>query len=304
MQMEKVSVFCFLASYALATVFAFLRFRGQSKLNHLLTVVGAGAGLAAHTIYLIVRSRNVDLPPLMASGHDWLLVLAWVAVVMYLFLTLLDQELPLGAFVLPVVLVLVGASRFVSLEANPLISAEQLSEEAARSWVMLHVTLLVFGIVGVITGLILALMYLFQHRRLKHKQGMQEGVALPSLARLARWNRWAVVISVPTLTLGLTAGVLLGLVARRAVTDLSFGDPLVVGSGIGWLVMVTLFGWLVSTKRPAARQVAMLTVWACGFLLATIVGLQVLTGSGHRLQQSQESRVEKPQQANHGRMLG
>jgi ABC-type transport system involved in cytochrome c biogenesis permease subunit len=212
---EKVSVFCFLASYVVATAFAFLRFRGQSRLNHTLTIGAATAGLFAHTIYLLVRSRNVDLPPLMASSHDWLLVLAWVAVLIYLFLTLLDRQLPLGAFVLPVVLVLVSASRFVSPERNPLISTRELSEQAARGWVMLHVSMLIFGIVGVIGGLILATMYLIQHRRLKHKQGMQEGVALPSLARLARWNWWAVVISVPTLTLGLAAGVVLGIVVNR-----------------------------------------------------------------------------------------
>ena len=284
--MEKVSVVCFLASYALATVFAFLRLRGQSALSHVLTVGATCAGLLAHTMYLYFRSRDANLPPLMASSHDWLLVLAWVAVLTYLFLTMLDRELPLGAFVLPVVLVVVGASRFVSLEPNPLLSAEQLSQRAARGWVMLHVSLLTFGIAGVIGGLILALMYLMQHRRLKHKQGMQEGVALPSLARLARWNRWAVVISVPTLTLGLAAGVLLALVVRRGSAELSFGDPVVIGSSVGWLVMVSLFGWLLSTKRPAAKQVALLTVWACGFLLLTIVGLQVLTGSGHKLLQS------------------
>jgi len=291
MQMEKVSVFCFLASYALATVFAFLRFRGRSRLNHILSIVASGAGLVAHTIYLFVRSRNAELPPLMASGHDWLLVLAWVAVVIYLFLTLLDEELPLGAFVLPVVLAVVAAAQYVSLEPGPLASARQLSERAARSWVMLHVSLLMFGIAGVIGGLILALMYLVQHHRLKHKQGMQEGVSLPSLARLARWNRWAVMISVPTLTLGLVAGVLLGLVARQATDNLSFGDPLVVGSSIGWLAMVVLFAWLIATKRPAARQVAMLTVWACAFLLVTVVGLQVLTGSGHRLESGGEASV-------------
>jgi hypothetical protein len=75
----------------------------------------------------------------------------------------------------------------------------------------------------------------------------------------------------------------LGIVAKPNSVQLSFGDPLVVGSGISWLVMLGLFCWLVSTKRAAARQVALLTVWACGFLLLTIIGLQVLTGSGHKL---------------------
>jgi hypothetical protein len=108
---------------------------------------------------------------------------------------------------------------------------------------------------------------------------MQTGVHLPSLPRLARWNRLAVVVSVPTLTLGMLAGVLLG--QNQVLLDV-VSDPIVIGSGIGWLVMVGFFLWLLSTDRPAEKQVAMLTVWACGFLLLTIVGLQVVSG-GHQM---------------------
>ena len=105
--MEKISVICFLSSYLLASIFAFLRARGAKPWISALTLVGAGAGFFAHSMYLLVRSRNADLPPLLTSNHDWLLVLAWVAMFLYLFLTLLDRKLPLGIFVLPVVLALV-----------------------------------------------------------------------------------------------------------------------------------------------------------------------------------------------------
>lgn len=284
--MEKVSVACFLSSYALAAVFAVLRLRGLSRLNRVLTLSASTAGFAAHTAYLWVRGRNAELPPLLASTHDWVLVLAWVALLFYLSISLLDRELPLGVFVLPIVLALVVASQFLSVEPNRLISESELVAAASSRWILLHTSLLVFGIVGVIGSLILALMYLIQHRRLKHKQGMAAGVQLPSLSRLACWNRWAVIVAVPTLTLGMAAGVLLGMASERANASVEFADPIVIGSGIGWLVMVSFFGWLLGTKRPAAKQVALLTVWACSFLLLTIVGLSVLTGGGHQLVQS------------------
>jgi ABC-type transport system involved in cytochrome c biogenesis permease subunit len=272
--MEKVSVACIFFSYVVAVVFAFLRLRGRSAINRWTTLLMTMAGFVANTIYLIVRSRNADLPPLLASTHDWILVVAWVAILLYLFLTILDSELPLGVFVLPLVLLLVAVSPFVGLEPN---SPGQL--DPRRGWLMLHAALLVFGIVGVTVSLILAVMYLVQHRRLKRRQGMQTGVHLPSLPRLARWNRLAVVVSVPTLTLGMLAGVLLG--QNQVLLDV-VSDPIVIGSGIGWLVMVGFFLWLLSTDRPAEKQVAMLTVWACGFLLLTIVGLQVVSG-GHQM---------------------
>lgn len=65
-------------------------------------------------MYLVARSRATDLPPLLSSGHDWLLVLAWTAVVFYLFLSvalwIIDRDIPMGLFILPVVLLLIGAA--------------------------------------------------------------------------------------------------------------------------------------------------------------------------------------------------
>lgn len=280
--MEKVSVVCILSSYIVAIIFAVMRLKTPARWNRVLTLAMTAAGFYANTVYLMVRARNADLPPLLASTHDWLLVLAWVAVLLLLFLSWLDPELPLGVFVLPLVLVLVVTSQIVGIEVDPRARAEELNQLAQRGWLILHTSLLVFGIVGVLGSLVLSLMYLAQHRRLKHGETMQEGLHLPSLARLARWNRWAVVVSVPTLTVGMAAGVLLGVISRKAGGAIVFTDPIVIASGIGWSVMVALFVWLVSTRRPAARQVAMLTVWACGFLLVTIVGLQMVTGTGHR----------------------
>ncbi|MBI1310803.1 hypothetical protein GC176_05800 [bacterium] len=279
--MEKVSVVCFLSSYLLAVGFALLRLRGQSRLPRVLTLVATAAGFVAQTIYLWVRSRNAELPPLLVSVHDWLLVLAWVAVLIFLFVSLLDRELPLGVFVLPVVLVLVVASRFLDVEPDEALAKVDLARASTRGWVMLHTSFLTLGIAGVIGSLVLAAMYLLQHRRLKHKQRMNEGVQLPNLARLERWNRWAVILSVPMLTLGMAAGVLLS--AQAGAAHVRLDDPVIAGSVLGWLVMFCFFAWLLGTKRPAARQVAMLTVWACSFLLLTIVGLMVLTGSGHQV---------------------
>lgn len=277
--MEKVTVFCFLASYTVATGMELVRLRSRNSVNRFLTLGAGAAGFLAHTTYLMVRAGKLDLPPLLASAHDWLLVLAWTAVLMYLFLSTLDRDLPLGVFVLPVVLALVTASRFVSMQTSELLGASG-TQAATNGWVMLHTAFLAFGGIGAIGSLVLALMYLVQHRRLKHKTASQPGLKLPSLARLAKLNWWFVVVSVPLLTLGIAAGVLLGFRSQMAVDHFEFTDPYIIGSGVAWLVMVSFFAWLLSTKRPVERQVAMLTVWACSFLLLTIVGLVVLTGSG------------------------
>lgn len=275
--MDRITVVCFLASYAVATVLEFARLWKSKVWLQLLTVGWTVAGLVAHTAYLMTRSGQADLPPLMASAHDWLLVLAWLGTVSYLFLTLLDSKVPLGVFALPTILVLVIASRFVSGAPLDFVKGDP-AQVAARGWLMLHTSMLAIGIAGVLGALILALMYLVQHRRLKHRQTSTDGMHLPSLARLARFNWWAVVVSVPLLTFGMAAGVLLGL-TTKGVSGPVFSDPVVIGSAIGWLVMICFFGWLVRSNQSGAKQVALLTVWACGFLIVTIVGLQVVASS-------------------------
>jgi len=268
---EKVSVFCFLASYIVALGLEGVRLVKQTTINRLFMLAFAFAGLAAHTGYLIIRSQQSGLPPLLSSSHDWMLVLAWISVLFYLVLTALDRDLLIGLFLLPLVLILIGSAYFISDSPNTAMDSE-------REWKMLHASLLVLGIAGVIMGIVLSMMYLFQHNRLKQKHTMKGGLKLPNLERLARMNWWAIVLAVPTLTLGMATGVGLGWHSRSGETPISFQDPVILGNGVAWLVMIVFFVWLLTTKRPTGKQVAWLTVWASGFLLVTLIGLQVLSG--------------------------
>jgi ABC-type uncharacterized transport system permease subunit len=201
----------------------------------------------------------------------WLLVLAWLAVVSYLFLTTLDRDLAIGVFLLPIVLILVGSTYFVSDTANRKL-------DSLYGWKMLHAALLVLGMLGVLVGFVLAMMYLVQQWRLRHRQIAPAGFGIPSLEKLARLNRWSVMIAVPLLTLGMGTGVGLGVYSGRSAEPVQFNDPVIIGSSIAWLVMFALFLWLMVTRRTTGRQVASLTLWAAGFLLMTLVGLQVATG--------------------------
>ena len=276
--MSNVTVFCFLASYLLAFGLEIARWMRQVSINRIVMLAAAAAGMLAHTVYLFNRSEQTGMPPLLSSMHDWMLVLAWLVVGSYLFLTALNRKLPLGVFLLPVVIFLIVMAYFVSGSPNVRVAPKVAIEEAYNGWIMLHATLLVFGITGVVVGFVLSVMYLYQHRRLKHHQAMANGLALPSLERLARLNRWAVIISVPLLTLGLLFGVFVGLLSRKTANPIQFADPVVIGNGIVWLVMLVFFIWMLATKRPIGKQVAWTTIWAFGFLLVTIISLQVLTG--------------------------
>ena len=289
--MDKVHVFCFLASYVLALALEGLRLWRRGAVLKALALGFGFAGLAAQSLYLVARSRATDLPPLLSSGHDWLLVLAWTAVVFYLFLSvalwIIDRDIPMGLFILPVVLLLIGAADVAGSATSPALSGatdvavRDAQKTALRGWGMLHASFLVFGIAGVIIGFVFSLMYVVQHRRLKHRQPVQIGLSLPSLATLARLNWWSVVISIPLLTLGLLTGVRLVFLTQETAGPVGFGDPLVVGSVVVWMVMVAFFFWLLRTDNLGGKQIALRTLYAFAFLLITWIGLQILTG-GHR----------------------
>lgn len=271
MILNRIGVLCFLATYAVALVLEWLRLASRSSIHRFATIGCGTIGLLTHSIYLFVRSSTTGLPPLLSSSHDWLLVLAWLVIVFYLFLTIWDRELAVGVFVLPIVLLLIVSTYFVSDTPN-----ERLN--SLRGWKMLHASLLVLGMLGVLIGFILAMMYLVQQRRLRHRQTHLAGFGIPNLEKLARLNRWSVIIAVPLLTLGMGTGVGLGLYSKSSTEPVQFQDPVIIGSGIAWLVMVVLFIRLMTTTRATGRQVASQTLWACGFLLVTLIGLQVATG--------------------------
>ncbi|MEK6260801.1 MAG: cytochrome c biogenesis protein CcsA [Planctomycetota bacterium] len=267
--MPNVNLFCFFASYFVAFGLDVARLRAKLAWSRWVAILFGAAGLLAQTLYLLLRSSQTQLPPLLSSARDWLLVLAWLAVLTHLFVSLLDATIASGLVVWPVVLLLVGASRFVT--ASP---SHEL--DFHRGWKMLHASMLMLGTAAILLGFVLSLLYLWQHRRLKHRQVLTSGLTLPSLERLERFNRWSILASVPLLTFGVATGIGLSVFAKQDAAP-TWTDPVVLGGSVMWLLMCGLFAWLLSGQRTPGRQVASLTAWSCGFLLFMMVGLQVLT---------------------------
>src|SRR5262249_24795535 len=214
------------------------------------------AGFAAHTIYLLNRFQQTHLPPLLSSTHDWMQVLAWVLVLWYLFLSLTRTELAVGLFLLPVVLLLVASTYFLSQEPNTAMNTER----ARSHWGMLHASLLVFGIAAGASGFLSGLMYLVQHHRLKTRHGEQTGLKMPSLARLAQVNRWSVMLAFLLLTLGFASGIFLAVARPGGTTSVGITDPAVITSAVVWLILAGLLVRFLAHRAPTGREVAWLTL--------------------------------------------
>lgn len=271
--MHNVHLICFLSSYGIAFVLELSRLWQAKHWQRWAAVLCTFAGLVAQTEYLLGRSMQSQLPPLLSSGHDWLLVSTWLIIVIYLIYSLKVMKREgynsLGLFVLPVVLLLVVAAAFLD-------DAPSKAGQDERFWTMLHAGSLSIGITGVFIGFLISLMYLLQHKRLKKKLQLRPGFSLPPLVTLSRYNYWAVMISFPMLTIGLLTGIGMAISSPVAKVIFSWKDPTVLGFIVVWSAMFALFIWLARKKTGHGRQIAMLTAWAFGFLIITLVGLQVL----------------------------
>lgn len=279
--MAKVQIFCFLASYVVAFVLELARMLGKSRLHRAVTLGFGLAGFGAHTLYLLNRGG----PPLLSSVTDWMLVLAWLLVLFYLFFTLLHKDLALGVFTLPVVILLV-ASTYLMRDTPP-----QEMLDALRGLKLLHASFLVFGMGGVAGGFVAGLMYLVQHRRLRTRHAVRDGLTMPSLEKLAQLNRWSVMVAFPLLTLGFATGVFLLLRVNTSERQVTFADPTVIVSGVLWLLLAVVFLFVLTVRTTTGKQVAWLTLCGCGFLLLAVVGLQIISGSHFPKVPSTESRA-------------
>src|SRR5438094_862225 len=201
--MEKVTLFCFAASYAAALGLELWHLYRRRPVHRLAANLFGAAGLLAHTIYLAVQR-----PPL-AWQYGLLLTLAWVLAVFYLYGSLHHRRQAWGIFVLPLILALVGLATAFGPPTEPDGGRVSGPLQDRQLLSAAHAALLVLAAVGVCVGFVASLMYLVQARRLKAKALPGQGLRLPSLERLETMNRRALTLAFPLLTVGVLLGIIL-----------------------------------------------------------------------------------------------
>ena len=271
--MTHVTLFCFWASYVTAFGFEFARRRWDNVGTRWGGWAALAAGIIAHTIYLFVRSGQSELPPLLGSPHDWLLVLAWLVVATLLIASRFLPNVSLGAYLLPPTIAIVSVAWFVDAESGTGLPQNYW-------WIFAHSAFLVLGLVGVLLSFVTSLMYLAQHRRLKSKQPLATGSRLPDLETLSRWNWWCIVIAVPLITVGFAMGGALTIASAESAAAVSLTSLPIVVLTVLWLGMVGLLAWMLARPQAGGTTLALRTAWACGFVLATVLSLTALAGEG------------------------
>jgi ABC-type transport system involved in cytochrome c biogenesis permease subunit len=277
---ERITIFCFAASYSVALGLELLQLFRPRPVQRLVSLIFGGAGLLAHTLFIAVQ----PLP--LASQSGSALFLAWILAMFYLYGSVHHRRLAWGVFVLPLVLGLVGlaevfAEESVSPGADPAsrpgIMRDLFAVQGERFWGLIHGGLILLAAVGVCVGFVASVMYLVQVRRLRAKALPGRGVRLLSLERLEAMNRRAIILAFPLLTAGLLVGA--ALLAHAADRMAGWTDPKVLSALVLWLVFAILL-YLRYGVHLRGRRLALLTIVAFALLVFTLAWPHTLGQGG------------------------
>jgi cytochrome c-type biogenesis protein CcsB len=226
-----------IVAYACATGLAFSYLVQRQEAVHRLSSLATAAGWAAHTLALVVVAVETGRPPL-STLPNAVSVAVWVVVLLQMIVERQSGLKVLGAFVLPVVLVL-------SLKSS-LGRPVTLAPALGNAWVWIHIALALIGIAAFVLNFAGALMYLLQERQIRAKRPGRFYYRLPALETLDHLTYRTLALGFPFLTTGLILGALW---ARTSWGSVFAPDPLAFFSVVAWLIYAgtlagrTAAGW-------------------------------------------------------------
>ncbi len=253
----------FIACYILALVLEGVGLRTREAWQRWGTLGAATAGVAAHSIHLVLHSAAGS--PTLGSAADWYLLVAWVLAAFYAIVLWSRPGTPVGLFALPLVLGLVLAA--LASSHDPITTSGE-----TTFWGRLHGALLVMATVTTCLGFLSGLMYLIQSWRLKHKLPPSPRFRLPTLEWLERVNGRSLAISAVLVAGGVVSGIVLARVAHQTQSGYRLlADPVVISLllMLAWLIAAELFR-LVYPAARRGQKVAYLTLATFGFLVLAL----------------------------------
>lgn len=264
---SRISIVCFAASYAVALACEASRLLFRSGIRGAVMVAFATAGLVAHAAFLVWRAASASAVPL-SSPYDWYLLAAWLLAAGSLALTISTPRTPVGLFILPVVLGLIGAATLSSRDPFPQTPATQI-------WGAIHGSFNLAASLAVAVGAIAGLMWLFQAGRLARKQAPMQGFRMPSLERLSSTVAATIAWAAWTSAAGFTSGIVLNAVNRRRglLETVPWTDPVVLRMAtlVLWLAIAAVVARVASRRPGGARTMAWLSLVSFAMLTGSIL---------------------------------
>ncbi len=260
--MDKISFNLSLFSYLLASLGYFIFLAYRRTIVSILAGWTVAFGLICQTVTILIRSSATGHGPYTTS-FEVALFLAWLMVVVYFITEWKYKIKDLGAFVLPLVFIVLLFSAFLSRETA------LVPESEVRFWLTMHRTLSIIGYAALSIAFAAGIMYLIQEHQVKTKKLGIMYFRMPSLEVLDDLNFKVITIGFPLFTLGFMTGSIWNIQMNLPFFswDLTRTLPLV----LTWLIYCLVFfgRMMVGLRGKKAAQgaiVGFITVLGTYFL--------------------------------------
>lgn len=264
--LERVTVFCFAASYAVALALELWHLARPRPILRYVAIGFGTAGTLAHLFYVAVQ----PLP--LAAPAGSLQMLALILSIFYVYGSIHHHRLAWGLFVLPLVLGLIVLAELMppATSQGGLASLWNLfqDDEGRRFWGIFHFVLVLLAAVGISVGFVASVMYFVQAHRLKEKLAPNPAMKMFSLERIEAMNRRAILWAFPLLTAGLGIGMVL--LAQRGSWADAWQSPKILSTLGLWVVFAVLL-YLRYGVHVRGRQAALWTMVAFAVLLLALI---------------------------------
>ncbi len=258
--------------YIIATVLYFIYFLKPGERIGKLAPSIIIAGLAIHTLALVLRTVVAGRPPL-SNQYEFASVFAWGIVLCYIVLELKykSRYQIFGAFVMPLAIVVMAYAASLPKDIRPLMPALQ------SWWLKVHVgaAILAYGAFAIACGL--AVMYLY--RSYKEESGKISGFVarIPELVILDDFIYKTVAFGFVFQTLLIVTGAIW---AEQAWGRYWGWDPKETWSLITWFIYA-IYLHARFTRGWAGRKTAWFTIIGFICVLFTYIGVNMLLPGIH-----------------------
>ncbi|MFZ2197133.1 MAG: c-type cytochrome biogenesis protein CcsB [Thermodesulfovibrionales bacterium] len=255
--------------FAAAIVCVMELFKGTKTTSRIMVSLVV-AGFALHTANIIARYVLSGHIPT-ASLHEASSFFSWCIVLLFFYLEYRYKLGLLGAFIMPVVFILMLSSSMLPRKIEPL------SPVLQSYWLGIHTVLAFIGDAAFAMAFGIGLMYLIQEHYVKSKHIGGLFRRLPSLQILDEINYRLITIGFPFLTLAIITGALW---AESAWGSYWRWDPKEVWSLITWFIYALVLhvrltvGW-------RGKRAAILSIIGFCVVLFTFFGVNLLLKGLH-----------------------
>lgn len=235
-----------------------------------LSLLGA---VIIHSLYLVLLGIKLTHLPV-GDVYQVLTTFSWLSVLVYFILEKRLQELTMGVFFIPVVLILHGISSVLIDVDKPL------AEVLTNILFEVHVAIMISAYAAFAISFITSVMYILLSREMQSKKLGIFFERLPSLELIDRLSNQAVNIGLLVVTIGILMGLYLGL----DVWEGSWAwDPKLLAVAVSWFIYIIHYltrktiGW-------QGRRAAVVSVIGFNWLLFSFIIVNLFFSKFHNFQ--------------------